>query len=107
VRKRTHVIAASILIAAPAIVGADAPLVDPTRPIFTREATPEPVIEFTVTAILFSDERQRAVVNGRLVAEGDRVDGAEVMKIRPDALELQYRGETITRRLPTVELRRQ
>lgn len=105
-RSQINIIAACTLIASPLVVDADATLIDPTRPIYTREAAPEPVVEFTVTAIFFSDERQHAVVNGQLVGQGDRVDGAEVMKIRPDALELRYRGETITRRLPTVEVRR-
>ena len=85
---------------------ADAPLTDPTRPDFARDAAPVPGANFKVTAIFFSDERQHAVVNGKLVSKGDQIDGARVMQIRPDALDLLYRGEAITRRLPTVKLRK-
>lgn len=100
-------LACAALMAFSVLALADATLPDPTRPDLVRGATPLSGAEFTVTAIFFSDERQHAVVNGKLVAQGDQIDGAKVMKIRPDALDLMYRGEFITRRLPSVELRKQ
>ncbi|MGI9307796.1 MAG: hypothetical protein ACR2P6_00960 [Gammaproteobacteria bacterium] len=104
---RSRVIYRSIalLIALPFIALADATLMDPTRPYYSRQLAPAPGAEFKVTAIFYSDARQQAVVNGKLVVQGDRVDGARVMKIRPDALDLLFRGESITRRLPAVKLR--
>lgn len=106
-RSQTTNIVAAVLIALPVIVLADATLFDPMRPNYSRQVLPVPGADFKVTAIFYSDARQQAVVNGQLVVQGDQVDGAKVMKIRPDALDLMYRGESITRRLPTVKLRKQ
>jgi MSHA biogenesis protein MshK len=96
----------AVLMALSMVASADTPLPDPTRPDVAAGTAPLPGAAYTVTAIFFSDERRNAVVNGKLVAQGDQVDGARVMQIRPDALDLMYRGETITRRLPSVGLRK-
>lgn len=76
---------------------------DPMRPDRTRSAAAPARAEFEVTAIFHSAERQTAIVNGHLVAAGDRVDGAEVVAIGPRALKLRYRGKSIQRALPVAE----
>jgi hypothetical protein len=106
VPKQPKIIATVLLIALPMCAFADAGLLDPTRPSFMNEVATSPSAEFSVTAIFFSDERQHAVVNGQVVARGDQVDGAKVVEIREDALDLIYRGESITRRLLTMKLRK-
>jgi hypothetical protein len=92
--------------ALPIVLVAEETFLDPTQPNYVREAEVKKKAEFTVTAILHSGERQTAVINDQLVAKGDQVDGAEVIQIRPDAIELRYRGQSITRHLPTAVLRK-
>ncbi len=81
---------------------------DPTRP-YSRT----PVVDmsardtsFRVTAIFISEKRRVAVVNGRHVSEGDRVDGATVVEILANSLRLNLRGKEFTTRLLPGGLRK-
>src|SRR6185295_19834783 len=69
----------------------------------TRAATPEsssaiapgspaPVPELHLEAISSQDGRPVAVINGQLVREGDDVEGARVVKIAADHVELDVQG---------------
>ena len=70
---------------------ADEPLRDPTRPNLAgpvvTAAAAAPV--FKVTAIFLSERRRVAVVNGKLVAEGDTVDGGTVTAVQTGAIRIQ------------------
>ena len=72
---------------------------DPTRPYSARPYVPAHVTTFNVTAILVSQKRRVAIVNGRRVIEGDNVDGAIVIEILRDRLRLDFHGKEITTRL--------
>ena len=68
-----------------ALTGASGPaeLSDPTRP--ARSQRPSPSVteeaELTLYAVMLSDHRRVAVINGRRVQLGDRVFGARVVEI--------------------------
>ena len=80
---------------------AQEPFRDPTRPNSARPAAnaAAAVPVFAVTAIFISERRRVAVVNGKLVAEGDSVDGATVTEVRSGALTIQHLGKKTTLRL--------
>ena len=79
-----------------------AAVADPMRPhrAPSAAAPSAPGKDFAVTAVFHSPTRQTAIVNGKLVAEGDLVDGARVMAIHADGVALDYRGRAIEERLP-------
>jgi len=59
---------------------------------------------WVLSSILFAPGRQRAIVNGRLLAVGDRVDGARLTRIERDRVRLSLQGRTITLKLGTRRL---
>jgi len=70
---------------------------DPTRPpAVASPSSTSTRVHWQVTSILFSPQRRVAVVNGRLVTEGEEVDGARVLTIRPASVELRYRTHRLT-----------
>jgi len=69
----------------PAVTGATAPVA--TAPAFERLAAP-----FVLQAISSRDGWPVAVINGRLVREGDLIDGVAILKIGVDTVELAVAG---------------
>ena len=102
---------AAVLVSVPALADDAEVLRDPTRPYNARSVAIAPgggggsrsggggVTSFRVTAIFTSDMRRIAVVNGRRVTEGDKVDGATVVEILADRLRLNLGGKAITSRV--------
>jgi len=89
------VVFAGVLWAASATVAAEQ-LRDPTRPysapIYREAARPQ----FKVNAIIVSSERRIAIVNGKRVGEGDRVNGATVVSISKRQLTLDVGDRELT-----------
>ncbi len=96
---------AVLLLVAPILANAQETLRDPTRPWSARSVAPVGTVTatgvtgFRVTAIFSSEKRRIAVVNGQRVGEGDLVDGATVVEILADALQLKFEGKAITTRV--------
>ena len=81
---------------------------DPTRP-YSQESIASPgsrSTAFNVSAILVSETRRVAIVNGRRVIEGDSINGAVVVEINKDALRLNLNGKELTMRLLPAGLRK-
>ncbi len=79
---------------------ASAGLVDPTRPptaVGGAQPAPEaaPEVEWMLALVKFSPTHRSAVLNGRVIREGDRVAGARVLRILRDAVILEYRGRQL------------
>ncbi|MBT8143587.1 MAG: general secretion pathway protein GspB [Gammaproteobacteria bacterium] len=78
-------------------------LSDPMRP---WDAAPQATVgattkqQFRLTAILYSQDRRVAIVNGRTVGEGDRVHGAYVRKINRRSLVIEADGSAFRLALP-------
>jgi len=72
---------------------------DPTRPYTARPTYASVPSQFKVNAIIVSDDRRLAIVNGRRVSVGDAVGGATVTAITKHELTLDVGGETRTLRL--------
>jgi len=60
-------------------------------------AEPEkPLPTLTLSGILFGESGSFALINGRVIPEGGKVDGAVVDKISTDRVELSFEGKKIT-----------
>ena len=57
-----------------------------------------------LNSILHAPGRQRAIINGRLLAVGERIDGARVIAIDRDRVRLSRQGKTIILKLETARL---
>lgn len=91
-------IAAVLLLALGATHAAEPPLRDPMQPFRptvggAAQAVAKP--RYALTAVLISTVRKVAVVNGRPVREGGRVDGAEIVRIEPTAVHLRDAGRAL------------
>ena len=107
---------AAILFLGAAPADAQEVLRDPTRPFDAKPVSTtsasgtggskSSVSTYNVTAIFTSDSRRVAVINGRRVIEGDRVDGATVVEILKDSLSLNVGGKVVTSRVLPIGFRK-
>ena len=115
-RSRCSILTVSaVLLFGPLLTDGAEVLRDPTRP-YSAKPVAEPTTvkgiatakatRFSVSAILVSQKRRVAIVNGKRVSEGDQVDGATVVKILADRLRLDLDGKEFTTRLPPDALRK-
>lgn len=77
-------------------------LEDPTRPpgatvIRAGKTVTKP--SWVLSSTLISPERRSAIINGKQVTLGDRVNGARVVEIEPAAVKLRNRGGEFSIRL--------
>ena len=64
-------------------------------PRATPAASPVPPPAFVLQAISERDGRPVAIVNDRLVREGDSIDGARIARIAKDEVELEVAGRRV------------
>ena len=91
-----------------------AELIDPTRPIMARPvttsaATPiQAASELKLEAILLSNDRRLAIVNGKLLRVGDRLGDTRIEAITAAAIRYSRAGRSHTLQLaqPTIKVRR-
>ena len=74
---------------------ADERLRDPTRPYTAAEQRASTAPRFVVNAIIVSDDRRVAIVNGRRVGVGSSLRGATVIAIEKDQLILEINGKRV------------
>jgi len=97
---RRALIVAAVLAAAGAARAEDAPVRDPMQP-FRYVASAGAgggvvaVPRFALTAVLISPTRRVAIVNGKPYERGESVDGAEIVRIDPDAVHLRQHGNEV------------
>ena len=102
--ERTRLVLALALAAGPAL--AQSGIGDPTRPTSLSEpgdAQAEAAAQgprWRLQSTLVADNRRLAVINGRTVAQGGRVDGAKLVEVRQDGVTLEQDGQRIDIRLP-------
>lgn len=66
--------------------------------------SPKPAVQFSgfkVSGVVWGPQGYRALINDRVVRPGDQVDGARIVRITAEGVELEKDGET--RFLPLVE----
>ncbi len=79
-------------------VFAQAILSDPTRPALYAENIPVSAneiknSEFKISQIYTGSKKTTAIINGKKVKSGDRIDNAEVIAIHPWGIDLMVDGE--------------
>ncbi|MGH8442345.1 MAG: hypothetical protein ACRETF_05525 [Nevskiaceae bacterium] len=104
-RARGMAACAAALVAVIAAGGAPAQqLGDPTQP--TRMDEPQQAARaaqsgprWRLQSTLVADDRRLAVINGRTVAQGERIDGATVRDVRPGGVTLEVEGRRVELRV--------
>ncbi len=61
---------------------------------------------WTLHSTLIAEGRRSAVINGRVVTEGSRIDGAVVIDIQPSAVRLRSQTGDVLIREPLVPIKR-
>jgi hypothetical protein len=95
---RCTLIVAGVLAAAGAARAEDAPVRDPMQPFRYVASAGGGVVaapRFALTAVLISPTRRVAIVNGKPYERGESVDGAEIVRIDPDAVHLRQHGNEL------------
>jgi hypothetical protein len=75
-----------------ALTAAAETLSDPTQPPQQRSAGAKPEFSLRLEAVLTDDSGRRAIVAGKLVRVGDRVDGATITNISDDSVHYNVDG---------------
>jgi hypothetical protein len=52
-----------------------------------------------VTAIVYGEENASAIVSGKVVREGDVIEGCKIVKIHEDKVEFEKKGKTFTKKI--------
>lgn len=110
--KTTGILALSALLAMPVAMAADdGQVFDPMQPTWLRggneTSSSKPTrTKFMVDTIVVSPERRVAVINGKSVSTGDRVNGAKVLRIEPDAVTLDINGSSLTISLAVTDIKK-
>lgn len=68
----------------------------PTEPILPKEEHNPPQGVFVLNGIFFSDNDSYALINNQIVRENIMVDGAKVVAITQNTVELDNQGKSIT-----------
>jgi hypothetical protein len=93
---RCALIVVGVFVAAGAARAEDALVRDPMQP-YRFVAGPGGVgaPRFALTAVLISPTRRVAIVNGKPYERGESVNGAEIVRIDPDAVRLREHGNEL------------
>ncbi len=107
--KRSVIIIAFMSIYA-AFVNAEKGVSDPMKPpvnyVKNKKASSNNKTYWHLSAILVSAERKLAMINNKLLAVGERVNGAKVKAIYANRVELDVDGEIIIVNPPVKMLRK-
>ena len=79
-------------------------LPDPTRPyqygtVIAIEQIMDEKVQWRLSGVRIKDTMRSAILNGRLVKEGDELDGVVVMEIRPSEVTLQQEDRRLVVKL--------
>ncbi len=96
---------ASVTFFLTAAVAQSGELHDPTRPAtLARPAVTSLESGVRLEAVMGTGEARRAIVNGRIVRVGDRVDNVLIAQITDDSIQYVQSGRTHVAKLPTQKV---
>ncbi len=93
---RYTVRAAALAVLCLALPAQASELKDPTRPPAEQLRQQGPAvgeISYRLESVLAGADRKLAIINGKRVAEGGRIDGARVLRIEPGSVLISSQGE--------------
>ncbi|MCK5662609.1 MAG: hypothetical protein KAI17_03935, partial [Thiotrichaceae bacterium] len=64
-------------------------------PVIKKPVKPVKLTVFELNSILYSADRQHAIINNQLVKKGDVIDGAKLVRLQPDSVRLLSKGKII------------
>lgn len=87
-------------------------LPDPTRPYgygaeIAVEQIPNDKVLWRLSGIRIKEDKRNAILNGKLVKEGDKLDGAVVMEIKPSEVTLQQEDKRLVVKLLLSNIKKQ
>ncbi|WP_259057514.1 general secretion pathway protein GspB [Methylohalomonas lacus] len=91
-------------------------LPDPTRPfgydtspieIVEEDELPREQVNWRLSGIRISPDDRSAILNGRLLREGEMVDGAELVEIRPASVLIDFDNKRIRVDLLTLDIKQE
>lgn len=85
--------------------GAAWALADPTRPASYQHVAGEQGLR--LESVLISDSRKVAVINGHVVAEGDRIAGARIIHINRQGVKVSRDGVSRVLVMPHTSIRQE
>lgn len=99
IRLRGCVLLMAVLLGATPVAAGE--LKDPTRPPSVKAAGAPAAAAaarrtWSLTSILVSPSRRVAVINGKALRVGQRIDGAELVEIQPHAVKFKRGGRVFT-----------
>jgi hypothetical protein len=98
-----HASLLTVCVMAVTAASAQTGLGDPTQPTFRSEPAVEPRAaagpRWHLQSTLLASNRRLAVINGRTVVQGGRIDGATVLEVRRDGVTLDIGGQRVDLRL--------
>ncbi len=68
----------------------------PVKTVLPTEEQKKPEVNYILNGIFFSDNDGYALVNNQIIREDDSVDGAKVIKITSNSVQLDNQGTVIT-----------
>ena len=92
------------------VVPREAPKPRKSAPV-RRTSKPKPVRRYvppvlSLHAIMFSEDRRLAIINGVVLSEGQRVADARLVSIQPGGVTIEQRGRTRTLRMAAANVKR-
>ncbi len=57
---------------------------------------------WVLNSILYSSNRQHAIINNKLVRQGEVIGGAKLISLKPDRVRLISRGKVVVLKLPSA-----
>ena len=63
----------------------------PLPPVLVQKKNPPPA--FTLSGIFYDDKLPCALIDNKIVKEGDVISGAKVIRIMPNGVKLEFEGE--------------
>ena len=61
-------------------------------PVAKKQQQAQP---WVLSSILYSGQRKHAIINDKLVRQGDLIKGARLVRLRPDSVQLNAKGKII------------
>lgn len=69
------------------------------RPVIDKKVTPKAKDTWVLNSILFSSQRQHAIINNQLVKKGEMIKGARLVLLKPEGVRLLAKGKYIDLRI--------
>jgi hypothetical protein len=74
---------------------------NPPKPVKQAASSRKKQSTWELNSILYSGQRQHAIINNKLVRKGGSIDGARLVRIRPDSVRLVTGGKVVNLSLPS------